>query len=49
MSNNNSHFNNQNLDLRYNLGVEYKISENSVLYFQLSNLESIKIIFQIIY
>ena len=38
MSNNNSNFNNQNLDLRYNLGVEYKISENSALYFQLSNL-----------
>ena len=38
MSNNSPNFNNQNLDLRYNFGVEYKISENSLLYFQLSNL-----------
>ena len=37
-SNHSSYMNNQNFDLKYELGFEYKLSENSRIFFQFSDL-----------
>ena len=37
-SNQSIYINNQNFDVNYELGLEYKLSENSRLFFQFSNL-----------